>query len=62
MGEGIRAFVSGACNAFRSDGYTKSVGRYNSLGETAKRIQSKRTTALRKNISVTNVRTSKLGK
>jgi len=62
MGNAIRVFVSGACNAFRGDGYTRSVGNYRALGETSKRIQVKRATALKKNISVTNARTKQLEK
>ncbi len=62
MGNIIRVFVSGACNAFRSDGYGMAVGNYKPLGETAKRIQTKRAAALSKNIRVTNARTKQLSK
>ena len=62
MSSAIRAFVSGACNAFRSDGYARSAGSYRALGQTATRIHTKRAAALRKNIRVTDAKTAKLGK
>ncbi len=62
MGETIRVIVSSACNAFRSDGYTRSTISYRKLGETAQIVQTKRRIALDKNIKITNARTSKLGK
>ena len=62
MGNIIRTLAYGACNAFRSDGYTRSVGSYRQVGETARRIQAQRRVALDKNIKVTNARTKQLGK
>jgi len=62
MGDVIKAFVSGACNSFRSDGYRMAVGSYKPLGETTRRIQTKRAVALSKNMRTTSARTKELRK
>jgi len=48
MNKRLKIFISGACNAFRRDGYSKTVNNYRQVGEIAKKIQSSRSVALSK--------------
>jgi len=42
MGKKIMTIARGACNAFRKDGYSRTVGRYRGLGEISQNVQSVR--------------------